>query len=1119
MKPIVTCLCAGLAYLLCVFHPQPAVAASPRPKLQVINGSKHAVEVFWLKEDTERVPNGSVAPGKNTVITTTIGHRFAIVGREDKAEVTVTNTVPVQAVRFDLPDKDGVPAFYTQRVTAHGYPIVASARVNPYALKEAAYLVDLMLAKRPDVREAMIKSGSRLCILAWNEFTTDQPEWEWLANEPVAGAPGVSARDYRDARGRGMGGSETDPFCSCGEENLLAYGGDPYSTENILIHEFAHNMHLRGMVNVDPTFDVRLKKTYANAMKAGLWKGKYAGVNHHEYFAEGVQSWFDDNRENDHDHNHVNTRTELLEYDPGLAALCREVFGDTELKYAKPTTRLTGHMEGYDPATAPTFVWPERLKHAKAVIKEKAVARDAAANGKLSATNQRTQNVAADPTLLTLDRIFDSSEFKERGLGEYKWSQRTASYFTLEAPQAGGKGRDLVRNDAATGKKEIVVPANAFVPEGQGEPLNIESFEFSADESKVLLYNNSKRVWRRNTRGDYWVLDLATRQLRKLGGKAAPATLMFAKFSPDGTCVAYVRENNIYVQELRKMKVTALTKDGSPTLINGTSDWVNEEELSIRDAFRWSPDGRSIAFWQFDTSGVRQFHLINNTADTYPKITSFPYPKVGETNSATRLGVISATGGKARWLDIPGDPRNHYIPRAEWLPDGKRLLVQQFNRLQNTNRVMLADAKTGAIRTVLTETDAAWLENENPFRWVEGGSKFLWLSERDGWRHAYLAGTDGQQFARITGGDFDVIQVEAVDEKNGWLYFSASPENPTQHYLYRTRLVGGTPERLSPAAQPGWHTYDFSPDAQWAMHTYSTFTQPPVVELVQFPGHKVMRVLADNQKLREKLAAMKLPTAELLKVDIGGGVSLDAWCLKPPGLNPSAKYPLLVHVYGEPASQTVSDRWRGGGGLWHWMLAQQGYIVASIENRGTPVPRGREWRKWAFRQVGILAAQDQAAGVRGLLKLWPYADAGRIGVWGWSGGGSMSLNAIFRYPDLYSTAMAVAPNASQLLYDTIYQERYMGLPKDNAENYRLGSPITHASQLKGNLLLVHGTGDDNGHYQGTERLMNELIAHNKHFTVMPYPNRTHAISEGPNTTRHLYELLTRYLNEHLPVTP
>ena len=375
----------ALVVLLGGFHPtSPAAPGGPspaaRPRLQIINGSAQAVDIFWLKSETERVPNGSVAPGANTVITTTLGHRFAVVGRDDRTERIVTSRVPVQGFRFDPPDEDGVPAFYTQRVSAGGFPIVASARVNPYALKEAAYLVDLMLAKRPDVRAAMIQSGARLSILAWSEFTCDQPEWEWLAATPVPDFPGVSPRDYRDARARGMGGSLTDPFCSCAEENLLAYPGDPYSQENILIHEFAHNMHLRGLSNVDPTFDARVKQAYEDAMKAGLWKGKYAGVNHHEYFAEGVQSWFDNNRENDHDHNHVNTRAELLAYDPGLAALCREVFGDTELRYTKPTTRLTGHMAGYDPTKAPTFVWPERLATLKARIRQQAQARSDAAN-------------------------------------------------------------------------------------------------------------------------------------------------------------------------------------------------------------------------------------------------------------------------------------------------------------------------------------------------------------------------------------------------------------------------------------------------------------------------------------------------------------------------------------------------------------------------------------------------------------------------------------------------------------------------------------------------------------------------------------------------------------------
>jgi len=369
-------LLAPLAALNAADAPQP-----PRPKLQIINGSSQTLDIFWLKSDTERVPNGSVAPGKDAVITTTLGHRFAVVGHDDKTTATVTSVVPVQGFRFDPRGRDGVPTFYTQSVSANGFPIVASAKVNPYALKEAAFLVNMMLAKRPDVREAMIKSGARLCIMAYNEFTTDLPEFIRLSEEKVPGFEGVSAKDYWDARARGLGGSETDPYCSVGEENLLVYPGNPFDKECILIHEFAHNIHLRGMVNVDPTFDTRVKATYATAMKAGLWKGKYASVNHHEYFAVGAAAWFGHNRFNDFDHNHVHLRSQLVEYDPGLAALCREVFGDAAPPYTKPATRLTGHLAGYDPATAPTFGWPERLKQAKADIRAKAVARDKTANG------------------------------------------------------------------------------------------------------------------------------------------------------------------------------------------------------------------------------------------------------------------------------------------------------------------------------------------------------------------------------------------------------------------------------------------------------------------------------------------------------------------------------------------------------------------------------------------------------------------------------------------------------------------------------------------------------------------------------------------------------------------
>ena len=381
MNPLLRVVLASCCLAPAFARAQAPKAQAPRPQLRILNGTSETAQVFWLKSARERVDNGSIEPGQHRDITTTLGHRFVVVGSQSRSEMPVTVEVPVQAARFDPPSPTGVPAFYAQSLSAHGFPITASAKVSPYALKEAAFLVDQMLANRPDVCTAMVRSGARLCILAHDEFTTDQPEWAWLADVPEPGARGVAVKDYRDARARGMGGSATDPFCSCAEENLLGYPGDPYATECILIHEFAHNIHLRGMANVDPTFDARLQAAYDAAMRAGLWRGKYASTNHHEYFAEGVQSWFDDNRENDHDHNHVDTRAELLAYDQGLAAMCKEVFGDTELHYSKPATRLTGHLAGYDPAKAPTFVWPARLKKAQQQIHRQARARAEAADG------------------------------------------------------------------------------------------------------------------------------------------------------------------------------------------------------------------------------------------------------------------------------------------------------------------------------------------------------------------------------------------------------------------------------------------------------------------------------------------------------------------------------------------------------------------------------------------------------------------------------------------------------------------------------------------------------------------------------------------------------------------
>jgi dipeptidyl-peptidase-4 len=718
--------------------------------------------------------------------------------------------------------------------------------------------------------------------------------------------------------------------------------------------------------------------------------------------------------------------------------------------------------------------------------------------------------------LLTLDRIFDSGEFNGESFGAFQWQKHGPGYTTLEKPAGNESGKDLVRHDPATGAKEVLVPAHLFIPPGEGSPLSVEDYALSDDESKVLIYTNSKRVWRRRTRGDYWILDIAAHELKKLGGAAQPSTLMFATLSPDGSRVCYVRENNLYVQFLNDLRIIQLTSDGSETIINGTFDWVYEEELDLRNGFRWSPDSRSIAYWQLDTEGVRRFHLINDTDALYSRVISIPYPKAGEQNSAGRVGVVSADGGKTTWMQVPGDPRNHYIARMDWAESSDEILVQQFNRLQNTNHVMLADAATGGVQTVLTETDSAWVENDNKPWWIGDGSQFVWLSERDGWQHAYLVSRSSRRISLITRGQLDVSSVQAIDEAAGWLYYLASPNNPTQRYLYRSRLRGGPARRVTPSNQPGTHSYDISPDAKWAVHTYSTFDRPPVVDLIALPSHKRIRVLADNDKLLKKLETLKRPSTEFFRIDIGDRLLLDAWCIKPPGFDPKQRYPVLFHVYGEPAGQTVLDRWGGRSYFWHMMLAQQGYLVMSVDNRGTPAPRGREWRKSIYRQVGILASAEQAAAVRAIARQRPYVDPSRVAIWGWSGGGSMSLNAIFRYPDLYQTAMSVAPVANQRYYDSIYQERYMGLPSDNADGYRKGSSINYAQQLKGNLLLVHGTGDDNCHYQGTEALINELIAQNKKFSMMAYPNRSHGISEGKNTTRHLYGLLTDFLHKHTP---
>jgi len=715
-----------------------------------------------------------------------------------------------------------------------------------------------------------------------------------------------------------------------------------------------------------------------------------------------------------------------------------------------------------------------------------------------------------------IGRIFQSPDYQAPRFGPARWLPDGAAYTIVERSSERDGAWDIARYDATTGARSVLIAGSLLVPEGKKNALDIDDYAWSGDGQQLLIFTNTRRVWRNNTRGDYWILDLRSRRLHQVGSDAPESSLMFAKFSPDSTKVAYVRGHDIYVETVAGGPATKLTSDGSDTTINGTSDWVYEEELGLRDCFRWSPDSSRIAYWQFDTTGVGIFTLINNTDTLYPVTTRIPYPKAGTTNSAVRIGVLDVHTRATRWVKTPGDPRDDYLARLEWV-DTTTLAIQQLNRLQNRLDVLIADAHSGESRRVYRDESKTWVELPDSLAWVDDGRAFLLPSERDGWQHLYRVTRTGDVPKPLTDFAADATDIVGVDGSRGWVYFLASPDNATQRYLYRARLDGtGTPDRVTPANQPGTHTYDAAPNAGFAFHTYSRFDQPPVMEVVELATHRSLRTLTDTAALKAQLAPVLKRPVEFFTVDVSEGVTLDGWMLKPPDLDPSRRYPVIVFVYGEPASQTVVDRWGGGRMLFHRALADAGYVVVSVDNRGTPAPKGAAWRKVVYGTVGELSSREQNAAVLALAAKYSFIDRDRVGIWGWSGGGSNTLNAMFRYPDTFQVGVSVAPVPDQRLYDTIYQERYMGTPQGNPDGYKIGSPINFADGLKGKLLIVHGTGDDNVHAQGTERLVNRLIELGKPFDMMLYPNRTHAIAEGPGTTTHIYRLIARYFLEHLP---
>lgn len=687
------------------------------------------------------------------------------------------------------------------------------------------------------------------------------------------------------------------------------------------------------------------------------------------------------------------------------------------------------------------------------------------------------------------------------------------------------KNGEIIQNDLATAKSTIVVTKEELTLPGESTALPIRNFFFSNEGNKILIYTNSKRVWRYDTRGDYWVVDLNNHTLKKMGEGMPSSSLMFAKFSPDGKKVAYVSAYNIYVEDLSSGKIDPLTTNGTRELINGTFDWAYEEEFFCRDGFRWSPDSKKIAYWQMDAKNTKDYLMIDNTDSIYPFVKPVVYPIAGEPPSPFKIGVVSIEGANTIWMDIPTDPvLQSYVPRMEWAANNNELIVQHLNRKQNTSDIMLCDVLTGSSKNIYEEKDSAWIDilplwdqdySYGGWDWLNNGKEFLWATEKDGWRHLYRVSRDGKKETLITNGSYDVMKINAIDEKHNYIYFEASPQNATQQYLYRTKLDGkGKAERVSPLNQTGTHGYDVSPQAKFAFHSFTNYYTPRTHEWISLPkhlaldGHTVDNAIASADSTKSNITFFTVKTSE--------GVSMDAWMVKPTNFDATKKYPVVFYVYTEPWGQTVKDQYGvGSNSLYKGNMADDGYIYISIDNRGTPVPKGRTWRKSVYRKIGLVNIRDQAMAAKEIFKL-PYVDTSRVAVWGWSGGGSATLNLMFQYPEIYKTGIAIAAVGNQLTYDNIYQERYMGLPQENREDFVKGSPITYAKNLRGNLLYIHGTGDDNVHYQNAEMLLNELIKYNKQFQFMPYPNRSHGIFEGEGTREHLQTLYTNYMRQYYP---
>ena len=703
------------------------------------------------------------------------------------------------------------------------------------------------------------------------------------------------------------------------------------------------------------------------------------------------------------------------------------------------------------------------------------------------------------------------------------WNENETGYYTI-------KDNSIVLVSTREKEDKIILSSSKI------NNIKIESFSFSPSKKKVLLFTESVKVWRYNTKGDYWVYDFNKNEMQKLGREMSSSSLMFAKFSPNENFVAYVSKEksesgirnsstsvNIYLEDLESRSIKKLTSsNGTKKLINGTFDWVYEEEFGCRDGFIFNDDGSKIAFWQIDANQVRDFYMINNTDSIYSYTIPVEYPKVGEDLSPARIGVINLKNEKTTWMKVPGEENKFYLPRMTWMPNRDDLMIQQLNRKQNHSKVYIANTDNGDTELLMEEQDEAWVDLRSSWpyqvqagwKFINNGKEFLYTTEKDGWSHIYRFDINKKSEYVVTKGEYDVVKPLAYDEKNEDVYFIASPENPTERYLYKTSARGnGELTKISPAVLEGSHNYQISTKAKYAFHSFSNYFTRPMQAIVSLPEHKFINkdqnmITKYNPQIKEE---HPLEFFEITTID---NVTMEGWIVKPKNLDPEKKYPVLFYFYSEPAGQTGVNRYGAGrNGLYDGDLGEDGYVYVTFDGRGTPSPKGRAWRKAIYRNIGRINVRDMAMGAKAVFNKYDFIDTSRVAVHGWSGGGTATLNCLFQYPEIFHTGIAVAAVANQLTYDNIYQERYMGDPKESYQDYVDGSPIKYAKNLEGNLLYIHGTGDDNVHYQNAEMLANELIKHKKVFYMLSYPNRSHGIRED-GAYPHVRLMFTDFLRKN-----